>query len=450
MSTDSGDDRRGANPAETATSEPPTALPARRFRTFDSLIDVPAFRWYMLAMTGNWGALQMQQVARGVLAYEITGSFAALGFIELANSMPRVVLALYGGVLADRLSRRAIIQVGQLCVALLAMAIAVLLFMDQLRFEHLLIATALQGVVNSFVLPARQSMIPEIVGVQRVMNAFALNVFVLNVVRLGAPALAGILIAVTGPSWVFALMACMNVMAVFALFPVPITNARTRAAANGEASAPSTGGAAAKRDRAGLRAMGETLRYLRTDRILIWLLLIHGISSTLSLPYQRLLPGFVREVMAEDADQAAVRVGLLLAMTAVGALLGSLLIASLPSKRQGKLLIASMAIFGIALMGFSASTAFWVSMGIVVVLGIGQAGRQSLVNIMIQTRVSDGYRGRVSSIMLLDDGVESLGIFGIAMLAEAVGPQWALGAVGLALLVMGALLWVTRTIRDTD
>lgn len=405
----------------------------------------------MLAMTGNWGALQMQQVARGVLAYEITGSFAALGFIELANSMPRVVLALYGGVLADRLSRRAIIQVGQVCVALLAAAIAILLFMDRLRFEHLIIATALQGVVNSFVLPARQSMIPEIVGVQRVMNAFALNVFVLNVVRLGAPALAGILIAVTGPSWVFALMACMNVMAVIALFPVPITNARTRAAANGEASAaPTSTFPAAKRDRAGLRAMGETLRYLRTDHVLIWLLVIHGVSSTLSLPYQRLLPGFVREVLSNDADQAAVRVGLLLAMTAVGALLGSLLIASLPNRRQGKLLIASMVIFGIALMGFSASTAFWVSMGIVIVLGVGQAGRQSLVNIMIQTRVSDAYRGRVSSIMLLDDGVESLGIFAIALLAEAVGPQWALGSVGVALVGMGALLWVTRTIRDTD
>ncbi|MDO9444171.1 MAG: MFS transporter, partial [Dehalococcoidia bacterium] len=437
MSTDSGDDSHrtstGAAPAApeglapSAAGGPSDGPPReRRFRTFDSLIDVPAFRWYILAMTGNWGALQMQQVARGFLAYEITGSFAALGFLELANSMPRVVLALYGGVLADRLSRRAIIQTGQALVAIFAAVIAVLLFTDHLKFEHLIFATIAQGIVNSFVLPARQSMIPEIVGVNRVMNAFALNVFVLNVVRLAAPALAGVLIAVAGPSWVFALMAVMNVLAVIALFPVPITNARTRAAlANGGSTeAPA---APAKKDRAGLRAMAETLAYLKTDRVLIWLLLIHGFSSTLSLPYQRLLPGFVREVLSTDADQAAVRIGVLLTMTAVGALVGSLLIASLPSRRQGKLLIASMAIFGVALMAFSASEVLWLSMAIVLVLGVGQAGRQSLVNIMIQTRVSDAYRGRVSSIMLLDDGVESLGIFGIALLAELVGPQWALG-----------------------
>lgn len=448
MSTDPGDDSRPASAgAASAAPEPPPR--ERRFRTFDSLIDVPAFRWYILAMTGNWGALQMQQVARGFLAYEITGSFAALGFLELANSLPRVVLALYGGVLADRLSRRAIIQTGQALVAIFAAVISVLLFTDHLKFEHLIFATIAQGIVNSFVLPARQSMIPEIVGVNRVMNAFALNVFVLNVVRLAAPALAGVLIAVAGPSWVFALMALMNVLAVMALFPVPITNARTRAAAanGGSTEAPE---ASAKKDRAGLQAMKEALIYLRTEHVLIWLLLIHGFSSTLALPYQRLLPGFVSEVLSTDSDQAAVRIGVLLTMTAVGALIGSLLIASLPSRRRGKLLIGSMAIFGVALMAFAASEVLWLSMAIVLVLGIGQAGRQSLVNILIQTRASDAFRGRVSSIMLLEDGVESLGIFGIAMFAEAAGPQWALGGVGLALIGLGGFLWMVRLIRDLD
>ncbi|MDA0302584.1 MAG: hypothetical protein O2822_08660, partial [Chloroflexi bacterium] len=75
----------------------PTGPPSpRRLRTFDSLIDVPAFRWYLLSMTGNWSALQMQQVARGFLAYQLTDSFVALGVVELGNSLPRVVLALFG------------------------------------------------------------------------------------------------------------------------------------------------------------------------------------------------------------------------------------------------------------------------------------------------------------------------------------------------------------------
>jgi hypothetical protein len=145
----------------------------RRFRTFDSLIDVPAFRWYMGAMMGNWSALQMQQVARGYLAYQVTGSFAALGLVELANTWPRLFLALYGGVLADRASRRMIIQVGQAVNAVNMGIIAVLLFTGQLEFYHLILASFAQGVLNSFVLPARQAMIPEIVGPDRLMNAFA-------------------------------------------------------------------------------------------------------------------------------------------------------------------------------------------------------------------------------------------------------------------------------------
>src|SRR5688572_12271664 len=123
-----------ATPADMSGVDPLSALPdvpppsTRRFKTFDSLIDVPAFRWYLLSMSGNWSALQMQQVARSYLAYQITGSYAALGIVELANTWPRLFLALYGGVVADRMSRRVIIQVGQGVNAVNAGVIAVLLF----------------------------------------------------------------------------------------------------------------------------------------------------------------------------------------------------------------------------------------------------------------------------------------------------------------------------------
>ncbi len=146
-------------------------------------------------MTGNWSAMQMQQVARSYRAYQITGSFAALGLVELANTWPRLFLSLYGGVVADRASRRVIIQIGQGFNSLNAGVIATLLFTGRLEFWHLIMMSFFQGILNSFVLPARQAMIPEIVGPQRLMNAFALNVFIMNVMRLGAPAIAGAIIA---------------------------------------------------------------------------------------------------------------------------------------------------------------------------------------------------------------------------------------------------------------
>lgn len=429
-------------PAAVATAVPVQEASGRRLRTFDSIADVPAFRWYLASMAGHWSALQMQQVARSFIAYYLTGSFAALGFIELANTFPRLFLALYGGVVADRASRRVILQAGQMVNAFLAAGVAALLFLGQLRIEHLVLAAFGQGVLNSFVMPARQAMIPEIVGAARLTNAFALNVFTLNVLRLGAPALAGVMLALVGAGWVFLVMVVLNLVAVVLLFPIPKLDARSRAGVARDASP--------HRDRTGLRSMKEGFAYLNRTRLILWLIAIHGTTQMLTLPYQRLLPGFIDEVLANSKDQTAVYTGVLLSLTAVGALVGSLLIASLPDRQRGKLLIYSLGVFGVTLVALSVSNALWLSAGIVLVLGVGQSMRQSLANILIQSRIDDLYRGRVSSIMLMDDGLESLGIFSVAILADLAGSEWAFGAVGVGLLAYGIGLWFSRPIRELD
>lgn len=445
--TDPGSDRpSSASATLTPPSETVAPLPERRFRTFDSLIDVTAFRWYMLSQVGNQGAQLMQMVVRGFLAYTLTNSFAALGFVELAAAVPRVFLALYGGVVADRASRRVIIQFGQALNAAIATVLAGLLFLGALRFEYLVVSAIVQGIMNSFVMPARQSMIPEIVGPHRLMNAFALNALGMNILRLGAPALAGGLIAAVGAGWVYSLMAGLFIFGMVTLFRVPKTTAAQRAAANGTPPPGSHGAPAASRS--GTREILEALRYLRGQRVLVILVLLHCIIGILALPYQRLMPGFVDVVLSGgDHDATAKIMGALLSFTAIGALGGSLLIASLPSRNRGMLLIGSLVIFAAGLLAFSASATFWVSAGIVIVLGVGQAGRQSLVNILIQSNVSNEYRGRISSIIVLEDGIESFGIFLISLLAEAVGPQLALGIVAISLATVAGGIWSMKSMR---
>lgn len=411
----------------------------------------------MASMMGNWSALQMQQVARGYLAFALTDSFAALGIVELANTWPRLFLSLHGGVLADRASRRVIIQVGQAVNALNAGVIAVLLFTGNLEFWHLIAVSFVQGILNSFVLPARQAMIPEIVGANRLMNAFALNVFVLNVMRAGAPALAGSIIAAfmisTGGDTfysvgiVFALMALLNVLAVAGMFPVPKTNARTRAALRGEAAPAARTN---REDRMGLRDIKDAFSYLNRERIIIWLIVIHSSTAMLSIVYQRLLPGFVETVLGASRQQSAAMMGSLLTVTAIGALLGSMLIASLPDRHRGKILAYSLALFGATLIAFAISTVFWISAAVVLVLGIGQSIRQTIANVLIQSRVEDEFRGRVSAIMLLDDGLESLGVFGIAVAADLIGAQWALAGVGILMLIYAVVIWAAKSIRNLD
>jgi hypothetical protein len=125
----------------------------------------------------------------------------------------------------------------------------------------------------------------------------------------------------------------------------------------------------------------------------------------------------------------------------VGALLGSLVVASLPSRHRGLLVISSVALFGVALLGFSISTVFLVSGGIIFFMGVGQSVRQSLNSILIQGHTANEFRGRISSIMLFEDGIESLGIFAIAVLASIIGAQWALSLTALAMLALALAMW---------
>src|SRR5690606_29149181 len=219
----------------------------------------PTFRWYMASMMGNWSAMQMQQVVRGLLAYELTNSFTALGVVALANAVPRLFLALVGGVLADRASRRVVLQVGQSANAVLTIAVAVLLFADQLRIEHLYVSAALQGVAMSFSMPARQAMIPDIVGEERLTNAIGLNASGMNTMRLFAPATAGFLVAVVGYAWVYVLMATLFAGAVLGMFKVESRRGDASAAAS---ASPIARGGRGAGTRGGFKSMMEGFRYL--------------------------------------------------------------------------------------------------------------------------------------------------------------------------------------------
>jgi MFS family permease len=409
------------------------APPSGRVRTFQSLQEVPPFRWYILSMTGNWAALQMQQVVRGLLVYYLTGSYAALGSMALANSAPRLVLALYGGVVADRLPKRYIVQVGQLFNAALALVIGLLLLFDLLRFEYLLLSAVLQGISNSFTQPARQALIPEIVGLKRLTNAVALNASGMNTMRLAAPALGGLLLVFVGFEWVYFLMAVMYLLAVLAMMrvpPEPVAGMEQRPAAS------------RSRGKAGLADIAEAFRYLRVQPTLAMLLVVHLFIVVFSMPFQRLLPGFVADVLASTENQTELRFGLLMTLMGVGALAGSLVVASMPSRGRGRLLLAGTALMGMALLAFSASSVFWVSALIVLVLGVGQASRQALSTVLIQANVSNEYRGRISSVMMMQMGLTSFGTFGFGIFASVAGIQVALATAGAALLAVAATVYL--------
>ena len=174
---------------------------------------------------------------------------------------------------------------------------------------------------------------------------------------------------------------------------------------------------------------------------------VHLLVSMLSMPYLYLLPGFVKEVLGEGPG----RLGLLMSIAAVGALAGSLAIASLPSKRRGLLFIGGVMVLGLSLLGFAVSRVFWLAAFTTLWIGVGQTVRTSLTAVLILANVEEAFRGRVMSIYMMEFALVSFGTFGVALLAGAVGVQWAFAGVSLGLIaVAGAVFAFVPLLRTLD
>ncbi len=403
----------------------PASFAARTFESFGN----PQFRWYLFAMLGHFSAQQMQQMARGVLVFQLTDSFAALGTVGLANAAPRILLALVGGVIADRSAKRRVVQAGQLASMALSLTLAVLLVGDLLRWEHLLIAAAVQGGVNALTQPARQSMIPEIVGMRRLTNAIALNVAGRNTTRLIAPAIGGLLFAAFGAAFVYFVMTALYLFSV-------VTLSRVAARPSTPPSRPASDRRA--RGRGGISELSAGFRYIVAEPTIRMLLATHVVIILFSMPYQRMLPGFVSDVFGGGPEQF----GMLLSVAGVGSLVGSVLIASAPARRRGRLLLLGSLAMGVLLLAFSASSTLWVTAMLMALIGGTQAIRQSMSNVLVHTYVDDAFRGRVASVLSMEVGLVSLGSFGVGLAAATFGVQYALAATSLGLIAFVAAVIV--------
>ena len=422
------------------TVAPASPRPGRRrpaIRTFDSL-KIPIFRDFFLSMLGQMASQNMQMVVRSYLAFLLTGSYAATGTIALASAIPGLALAMVGGAIADRVARRKlVIQTGQIVNALNALAVAVMLATDALTFQLLLVTAVVQGTSMALMMPSRQSLLPSLVPRAQLMNAVALNASGMNTMRLLAPALGGFIFESLGAAWVYFLMAGLYLFASAFLLRVPEERRITEAA-----------GSVKGEVRAALTNIRGGVAYLVREPVLGPLMAINVMVVITAMPYMFLLGGFVQDVLDRGADTQ----GLLLSISGIGSLAGSLIIASLPPKRRGAMYLIGAALQGLLLFfAFALATEVWVIGGLFLVMGLGQAARQSLSNVLVQSYVDDAYRGRVMSVYMMQFNLSQLGAFLTGLLAAAIGPRAALGGTSLALVVLalGALLFMPR-LRNLD
>ncbi|MBI4181256.1 MAG: MFS transporter [Chloroflexi bacterium] len=395
----------------------------RNLGTFSSLKN-PSFRLYFWGMGGMMAAMSMQLMVRSLLAYRLTGSAAILAGVVLAYSGPTLFVALFGGVIADRMQKKYVLSVGLVGSALVALGIALALTLGYLSAERagswwiMVVAGLLQGSIDGLILPTRQAIISEIVAKEEVMNAVSLANMEVNALRFLAPAVAGFLIDALGFQAIYYMMAGLDIMGMVFIAFMKRTSAIII------------------RGRGVLVDIKDGLQYIRRETVILFVLLFALVTVVLSMPYQMLLPIFTDDILKVGATG----LGVLMSASGVGAVVSSLFLASLPNKKRGLMMLVSSLILGIALTGFSFSSSWPISLTIVVILGLGQSGRVTLASTLLQYYSEDGYRGRVMSIFMMEAGLSSFASFAAGLLTEAIGVQWAVGGFAIVLTFISVLM----------
>lgn len=369
---------------------------------------------------GQW----MDQVTRGWLIYQITGSALQLGIATALRGLPLLFFGILAGALADRANRKYQLIFSQSVNALLNAILATLVLLDVVEPWHIYVTGFLAGSVQAFQQPGRQTLISDIVGARYLMNALALNAMALNVARTLGPALAGILIAVVGAHGSYYVQAVMFVVATVWTMQMVLP----------ERSPESV---AARREPF-LRSIGAGLTFVLHDRdVRTLMILAHG-PLTLGMPYMSLFPIFARDVLHGGARLQ----GLLITLVGVGSLLGSLVVASLQrGYSYGRAVVIGALAFGATLFGFASSSDVRLSALCAFCLGICVVTYQTQNQTMLQLLAPRHMRGRVMSIFLLNRGLVPLGTFIGGLLAEHLGGPRALQIMSAA--VMGVVLAVS-------
>jgi MFS family permease len=383
------------------------ALAHRNYRLF--------FSGQGISLIGTW----ITRLATSWLVYRLTGSAAMLGIVGFAGQIPTFVLAPFAGVWVDRLDRYRVLVVTQVLSMLQSFALAWLALSGTITVMHILLLGAMQGVINAFDTPARQSFVVEMVEDRAdLANAIALNSSMVNGARLVGPSVAGVMIALAGEGWCFMVDGVSYLAVIASLLAMHIVR-RERAAT-------------------GTRVLAELrdgFRYAFGFAPIRSLLLLLALISLMGMPYTVLMPLMAARVLHGGPHT----LGFLMGATGVGALCGAVYLASRRSVLGlGRIIPMAAGLFGAGLISFSFSRNVLLSLALMVVTGSGFMVQMASSNTVIQTIVRDELRGRVMSFYTMAFmGTAPFGSLLAGVLAARIGAPHTILVGGVACILGG-------------
>jgi len=400
-------------------------------------MQVTAQQWLVVLLAAPNVTLAQAAAGSGIGADAEARANQYLGIIATASALPVLLVSVYGGMVADRYPKRGVILVTQACQMLLAFALAGLLFGGHVAVWHVVLLAGLAGLVNAFDVPARQAFVVEMVGKEDLGNAIALNSGIFNAARTVGPALAGVLIAVLSRlGTTTALAQCFLLNGLSFLAVIAGLLAMHGGGIATRATAPAAEGRLRPREQ-----IAEVVRYLRTHRAALLLVLLVATTSVLSVPYFVLLPSLARFTLGVDARGF----GLLLSCQGIGATIGALSVASRgEAASRGRVLCAASVGFSALLLLLALSRSYPVSCVLVGLIGFGTISFLATANGLLQTSVPDGLRGRMMAVYaMILMGMTPVGSLWAGWVARWGGAPLAIG-LGAALSLAAALFVTLR------
>lgn len=393
--------------------------------TFQSLSNRD-YRVLWIGTTLSFLVFMMMNVVQSVVAFDITGKNGAVGAVALGMGVSAITIAPFGGVIADRVSKRKLLLIGQSLMAATFLATGLLIVTDRITIGALIAGTFMMGLVFSFVGPARQAWVGEILGKEELGNGVALQQVGMTATRVFGPFVAGGLVAISfiGSGGTYLIMGLMMCAVVATLAQLPPTANRVDAAERGVLDDLRLG-------------VGHLVE---RPRLLVLALSFMGIVI-FGFSYQVILPGFLENELGREPEDVAWMFG-------VGAVAGLVVTIGVAGQASGPkalpLMLIGAVVLGLSLIGTAAAGTFPMALLAMLFAGAGSSGYQMLNNALVMQESAPEYYGRVMSLTMLAWGLNGLAGLPFGMLADAIGERQTLVVMGAGVVAVAVGTFIAQ------
>jgi MFS family permease len=384
-----------------------------------SILDNVDYRRLLAGTVLWWQCFYMEMVVLGWLVFDLSNSARMVSLVGFCRTLPLLLVSFFSGPIIDYFGRRRMVIAAQSANLTAYIAIVVLLGSGRAAPWNIAIVAFCLGSAWALDWPTRRSLVPDILGKERMFDGLLLESFIVGMARIIAPSMAGTLIARYGAIGCYIAMAILSVCALSILIPLL------------RGSGPR--GAKASR-MAALPVAGEGMRYIRSNQTLLAVVLITLVMNLWMFPYISLLPVFAREVL----HKGPIELGFLSTGTGLGSFLGLVIINFLRRRvNVGTLFVVGTGWMCVSLAAFALSHLYPLSWAMLLCAGMGMACFGTLQSTIVLLSTSDEMRSRVMGIVVLAIGGDPLGQLQIGTLAENFGVQATLaGQASAALLAL--------------